>query len=46
MATGGVVPRGANAVQMVEHAEVEGTTLHLYKPVAPGANPGALTRTV
>lgn len=38
VATGGVIPRGANAVQMVEHSEVEGTTLCLYKPVAPGAN--------
>jgi putative molybdopterin biosynthesis protein len=38
VATGGVIPRGAGAVQMVEHAEVEGTTLKLYKPVAPGAN--------
>jgi putative molybdopterin biosynthesis protein len=38
VATGGVIPRGANAVQMVEQSEVEGTTLRLYKPVAPGAN--------
>jgi len=38
VATGGVVPRGANAVQMVEHSEVEGSRLRLYKPVAPGAN--------
>jgi putative molybdopterin biosynthesis protein len=38
VATGGVVPRGANAVQMVEHGEVEGATLRLYRPVAPGAN--------
>jgi putative molybdopterin biosynthesis protein len=38
VATGGVVPRGATAVQMVEHSEVDGTTLRLYKPVAPGAN--------
>ena len=38
VATGGVVPRGANAVQMVEFSEVEGTKLSLYKPVAPGAN--------
>jgi putative molybdopterin biosynthesis protein len=38
VATGGVVPRGANAVQMVELSEVEGTTLRLYKPVSPGAN--------
>jgi putative molybdopterin biosynthesis protein len=38
VATGGVVPRGANAVQMVEFSEVEGNSLTLYKPVAPGAN--------
>ncbi len=38
VATGGVVPRGANAVQMVEHSEVEGEALRLYRPVAPGAN--------
>jgi putative molybdopterin biosynthesis protein len=37
VATGGVLPRGASAVQMVEHSAVEGTTLRLYKPVAPGA---------
>jgi len=37
VATGGVVPRGATAVQMVEFSEVEETTLSLYKPVAPGA---------
>jgi putative molybdopterin biosynthesis protein len=38
VATGGMIPRGADAVQMVEFSEVEGKTLHLYKPVAPGAN--------
>ena len=38
VATGGVIPRGANAVQMVEHSEVEGQRLLLYKPVVPGAN--------
>jgi len=38
VATGGVIPRGANAVQMVEFSEVEGKRLSLYKPVAPGAN--------
>lgn len=38
VATGGVVPRGANAVQMVEFCEVEGARLTIYKPVAPGAN--------
>jgi putative molybdopterin biosynthesis protein len=38
VATGGVVPRGADAVQMVEHSEVEDDKLLLYKPVTPGAN--------
>ena len=38
VATGGVVPRGANAVQMVEFSEVDGKRLCLYKSVAPGAN--------
>jgi putative molybdopterin biosynthesis protein len=38
VATGGVVPRGASAVQMVEYSEVEGSMLKLYRPVAPGAN--------
>ena len=38
VATGGVVPRGANAVQMVEFSEVEESKLALYKPVTPGAN--------
>jgi putative molybdopterin biosynthesis protein len=38
VATGGVVPRGADAVQMVEFSEVEGGKLLLYKPVAPGAH--------
>jgi putative molybdopterin biosynthesis protein len=38
VATGGVLPRGANAVQMVEHCEVEGSRLRLYRPVPPGAH--------
>ncbi|MGD2123458.1 MAG: molybdopterin biosynthesis protein [Gemmatimonadota bacterium] len=38
VATGGVIPRGASAVQMVELSEVEENTLRLYKPVAPGSN--------
>ncbi|MCG6954559.1 MAG: molybdopterin biosynthesis protein [Gemmatimonadetes bacterium] len=38
VATGGVLPRGADAVQMVEHGEVDGGKLLLYRPVAPGAN--------
>lgn len=39
IATGGVVPRGADAVVMIEHTEVleaEGTLIHLVQPVAPG----------
>jgi len=38
VATGGVVPRGANAVQMVEFSELQENELLLYKPVVPGAN--------
>jgi putative molybdopterin biosynthesis protein len=38
VATGGVIPRGASAVQMVEYSEVDASTLHLYKSVTPGAN--------
>ena len=38
VATGGVVPRGADAVQMVEFSEVDENQLRLYKPVAPGAH--------
>jgi len=38
VATGGVIPRGADAVQMVEYSEVDGGELLLYRPVAPGAN--------
>ena len=37
IATGGVVPRGADAVVMVEHAYVTGDTLQVVRPVAPGA---------
>ncbi len=37
IATGGVVPRGADAVVMVEHAYVTGETLQVVRPVAPGA---------
>ncbi|HZW31678.1 MAG TPA: molybdopterin biosynthesis protein [Isosphaeraceae bacterium] len=38
IATGGVVPRGADAVVMVEHAFVDGKTLRVVRPVAPGAH--------
>jgi putative molybdopterin biosynthesis protein len=38
IATGGVVPRGADAVVMVEHAFVDGNVLSVVRPVAPGAH--------
>ncbi len=38
IATGAVVPRGANAVVMVEYTRLVGTLLELYRPVAPGEN--------
>jgi putative molybdopterin biosynthesis protein len=36
IATGGMVPRGADAVVMVEHAEVRGNELHVARAVTPG----------
>ena len=36
LATGGVVPRGADAVVMVEETESDGATVRVHKPVAPG----------
>jgi putative molybdopterin biosynthesis protein len=38
IATGGVVPRGADSVVMVEHALIDGDTLRVARPVAPGAH--------
>jgi putative molybdopterin biosynthesis protein len=38
VATGGVVPRGADAVQMVEFSESDEGELRLYRPVAPGGH--------
>ena len=38
IATGGMLPRGADAVLMVEHARVVGDDLVVVRPVAPGAN--------
>jgi len=38
VATGGVVPRGADAVVMVEDTGVEGDVLLVRRAVAPGAN--------
>jgi putative molybdopterin biosynthesis protein len=36
IATGGMLPRGADAVLMVEHADVAGLDLFVRKPVCPG----------
>ena len=38
IATGGMVPRGADAVVMVEHTDVRGHELSIARAVAPGAN--------
>jgi putative molybdopterin biosynthesis protein len=38
IATGAVVPRGADAVVMIEYTDAAGTTLLVRRPVAPGAN--------
>lgn len=38
IATGGVIPRGADAVVMVEYTEVEGDSLQVHRPATPGAN--------
>src|SRR5712692_715166 len=37
IATGGMVPRGADAVVMVEHTAVEGDEVKISRPVVPGA---------
>jgi putative molybdopterin biosynthesis protein len=38
IATGGMLPRGADAVLMVEHARVEAEELVVIRPVAPGGH--------
>ena len=38
IATGGMLPRGADAVVMVEHAAIDGDGLLVLRPVAPGAD--------
>jgi putative molybdopterin biosynthesis protein len=38
IATGGMLPRGADAVVMIEHTDVLDGQLLLNRPVAPGAN--------
>lgn len=38
IATGAVVPRGADAVVMVEHTELDGASVLVRRPLAPGAN--------
>ena len=40
IATGGVIPRGADAVVMVEQTQTQGDSIWVYKPVVPG---GAVT---
>jgi putative molybdopterin biosynthesis protein len=38
IATGGMLPRGADAVLMVEHTRLDGDELVLIRPVAPGSH--------
>ncbi len=39
IATGGMVPRGADSVVMIEHTEtLDDTTIEVYRSVAPGQN--------
>lgn len=38
IATGAVVPRGADAVVMIEYTDAAGAALQVRRPVAPGAN--------
>ena len=37
IATGGMLPRGADAIVMVEHADINGDKLLVSKPVGPGS---------
>jgi putative molybdopterin biosynthesis protein len=38
IATGAVIPRGADAVVMIEYTDVDASRLLMRRPVAPGAN--------
>ncbi len=38
IATGAVVPRGADAIVMIEYTDADGDRLEIRRPVAPGAN--------
>src|SRR6266480_1289275 len=38
IATGAILPRGANAVVMIEFTDAEGETIAIKRPVTPGAN--------
>jgi putative molybdopterin biosynthesis protein len=38
IATGAVLPRGADAVVMIEYTDADGDRLEVRRPVAPGAN--------
>jgi putative molybdopterin biosynthesis protein len=37
IATGGMLPRGADAAVMVEHTQADGDELRVFRPVTPGA---------
>ena len=37
IATGGMIPRGADAVVMIEHAERDGEAVLIFRPATPGA---------
>lgn len=38
IATGAMLPRGADAVVLVEHTETEGESVWIHRPVTPGEN--------
>ncbi len=38
IATGAMVPRGANAIVMIEYAETDGNMVIVYRPATPGEN--------
>ncbi|MCK5829804.1 MAG: molybdopterin biosynthesis protein [Methylococcales bacterium] len=37
LATGGMLPRGADAIVMIEHADIHNDKLMVFKPVSPGS---------
>ncbi len=38
IATGAILPRGANAVVMIEDCEIDNNTVKVFRPVVPGEN--------